>query len=279
MRRRNPVFIPPWWAVLPLAPLSYWLLADVLPGVRTPNPYLHMVFASAAPVLAPVFAVAFALMAAALALARFQRRRLLERHRSLEALRAMRWQEFEQLVGEFYRRQGWCVQETGQGGADGGIDLVLKRGGETWLVQCKRFEKSAVGVKTVRELLGVVAGEGASGGIFITTSTFTRDAQSFAQGQKLELVDGETLLERVQAVRTGKGVTPALEPPARPRPAVRVPAEIAATPPTAPAEPHAATCPKCGAPMVKRTAKQGANAGSAFWGCTKYPACRGTRAI
>lgn len=195
MRRRNPVIIPPWWAVLPLSPASYWLLADVLPRWPTANPYLHMVLNSAAPALAPLVAIAFALMAAALGLARWQRRRLLDRHRSLEALRAMRWQDFEQLVGEFYRRQGFRVQETGQGGADGGIDLILRRDGETWLVQCKRFEKSAVGVKTVRELLGVVAGEGATGGIFITTSTFTRDAVAFARGQKLELVDGETLLD------------------------------------------------------------------------------------
>jgi restriction system protein len=29
--------------------------------------------------------------------------------------------------------------------------------------------------------------------------------------------------------------------------------------------------------MVLRTAKRGADAGSEFWGCTKYPACKGTR--
>jgi hypothetical protein len=34
------------------------------------------------------------------------------------------------------------------------------------------------------------------------------------------------------------------------------------------------TCPKCGSPLVLRTAKSGANAGSKFIGCTKYPVCR-----
>lgn len=38
-------------------------------------------------------------------------------------------------------------------------------------------------------------------------------------------------------------------------------------------------CDMCGAAMVKRVAKKGANAGEAFWGCTKFPQCRGTRAI
>lgn len=34
-------------------------------------------------------------------------------------------------------------------------------------------------------------------------------------------------------------------------------------------------CPKCGAPMVKRRATKGENAGKEFWGCSKYPHCRG----
>ena len=33
-------------------------------------------------------------------------------------------------------------------------------------------------------------------------------------------------------------------------------------------------CPKCESPMVKRTAKRGANAGSEFWGCSEFPRCR-----
>jgi restriction system protein len=37
------------------------------------------------------------------------------------------------------------------------------------------------------------------------------------------------------------------------------------------------SCPSCGAPMVQRTAKRGANAGQSFWGCSRYPACKGVR--
>lgn len=33
-------------------------------------------------------------------------------------------------------------------------------------------------------------------------------------------------------------------------------------------------CPKCGMPMVKRTAKTGTNAGKQFYGCRNYPNCR-----
>ena len=36
-------------------------------------------------------------------------------------------------------------------------------------------------------------------------------------------------------------------------------------------------CPKCSQPMILRTARRGATSGSQFWGCPRYPACRGTR--
>jgi restriction system protein len=38
-------------------------------------------------------------------------------------------------------------------------------------------------------------------------------------------------------------------------------------------------CPKCGSAMVKRTAKSGTNAGNEFWGCSRYPGCRGIVSI
>lgn len=37
------------------------------------------------------------------------------------------------------------------------------------------------------------------------------------------------------------------------------------------------SCPLCSGDMVRREAKRGANVGRAFWGCTKYPTCKGTR--
>jgi restriction system protein len=38
--------------------------------------------------------------------------------------------------------------------------------------------------------------------------------------------------------------------------------------------PEPKACPSCGAAMVLRTAKKGANAGNQFWGCSTYPACK-----
>lgn len=38
-------------------------------------------------------------------------------------------------------------------------------------------------------------------------------------------------------------------------------------------------CPKCGAPMVLKTARKGNRAGSKFWGCTRYPDCKATLSV
>lgn len=45
------------------------------------------------------------------------------------------------------------------------------------------------------------------------------------------------------------------------------------------AKPQPPACPACGQPMVLRTARQGKNAGSQFWGCSAYPGCKATLPI
>ncbi|MBD9416995.1 topoisomerase DNA-binding C4 zinc finger domain-containing protein [Pseudomonas sp. PDM16] len=52
------------------------------------------------------------------------------------------------------------------------------------------------------------------------------------------------------------------------------------TPPTPNSErksQNIVTCPRCSSLMSLRTAKKGKNPGSKFWGCSKYPRCKGTR--
>jgi restriction system protein len=38
-------------------------------------------------------------------------------------------------------------------------------------------------------------------------------------------------------------------------------------------------CPRCGSRMVLRTAKQGKNAGSQFWGCSTFPKCKAVQSV
>jgi restriction system protein len=192
------------------------------------------------------------------------------RSQATDALDGMSWREFEMLVGEGFRLQGYQVVETGGGGADGGIDLVLtkpgKSGGEKFLVQCKQWRAYKVGVDVVRELYGVMAAKGATGGFVVTSGRFTEEAISFASGRNVTLVDGPKLHGLLQQAQAGANRAPSQKPAV---PVGHSPASSA----------KALACPLCAKPMVRRTAKRGANAGNEFWGCTGYPACRGTRPI
>jgi HJR/Mrr/RecB family endonuclease len=129
------------------------------------------------------------------------RRHLLEWTTDLRLLTAA---EFEYLVGELFRREGWNVAETGrQDGPDGNIDLVLTRGRKRRIVQCKRWTSWLVGVKEVRAFAGTLMSEGASGkdGIFVTLSNFTEQAEEEAKRTGIALLDGADLLSRVEKVR------------------------------------------------------------------------------
>jgi restriction system protein len=177
---------------------------------------------------------------------------------SASALNGMTWQEFEMLVGEAFRRGGYAVTETGGVGADGGVDLVLRKDGEKFLVQCKQWKAFSVGVTIIRELYGVMAATGAAGGFVVTSGKFTQEARSFAEGRNIDLIDGAELTAIIKEIR----------PPASQQPRA-----------IAPATTSSPNCPTCGGAMIKRTAKQGANAGNQFWGCSNYPQCRGIVSI
>lgn len=249
--RRVPAWVSP--VILATIYVALRYLLPIMLGSHSPFAPLSITFA-------PWLTLVAALLAARAEWDKHQRRKLLAQQSSLETLRAMTWQEFERLVGEAYRRQGYRVEEVGGGGADGGVDLILRRERETALVQCKRWKQAKVGAPTVRELRGAVARDGASRGIFVTSGAFTSEAKAEAKGQPIELVDGDALLELVKQAQGQQAA-------AQSSPAV---VEMISAPPA---------CPQCQSPMVLRTSQKGSNAGSKFWGCPTFPRCRGTRPV
>ena len=271
----------PWWAGVALALVSYLLLHSVasqqVVAATQPGQVGAMVtqtlwktLASFGQYIVPLIFLAGAGMSAWQRKARQNIVTDVTQSKATDALDGMSWREFEMLVGEGFRLQGYQVVETGGGGADGGVDLVLtkpgKNGGEKFLVQCKQWRAFKVGVDVVRELYGVMAARGATGGFVVTSGRFTDDAISFASGRNVTLVDGPKLHGLLRQAKAGVDHSPA-----RPAAATAVQRSAASV--------QASSCPLCSKPMARRTAKRGANAGGEFWGCTGYPACRGTRPI
>lgn len=183
-----------------------------------------------------------------------QRRRLLEVQSGMGSISTMPWREFEMLVGEAFRRQGYSVEETGLGGADGGIDLILRKDGRTELVQCKQWRARQVNVSVVREMWGLVAHHRADGTKIVCTGKFTADAAAFAAGKKIDLITGEALLTLVKSVQSS-------------REAEAGPASVGAV------QTAQLACPRCGGAMVERANRR---TGEKFWGCSTYPRCHGT---
>lgn len=181
-------------------------------------------------------------------------------------LHNINWKDFELLAGEVFRMRGFTVIENDSGGADGGIDLVLKKDGEIFLVQCKQWRAYKVSVSVVRELLGVMVTKGAAGGFVVTSGIFTSEAQSFAKGQNIELIDGSILTAMIEKTH---GLTSNKVDRAKKNDPESIPSATTAEP----------SCPQCGNAMVKRVARKGANSGKNFWGCVEFPRCRGMRAI
>lgn len=269
----------PWWVGTILAIVVYgvlhWYAAPDVPTKVAPGQFGQMfvgqmlkTMAGIGQYIVPPFLLAGAVMSF------FGRRkreglvRAVGNGKPGNALRDVNWRDFEMLVGEAFRMRGFSAAETGGGGADGGIDLKLKKGGETFLVQCKQWRAYKVSVNIVRELFGVMSAQGATGGFVVTSGIFTDDAQSFAEGRNIELVDGQALTAMIEEVRAARlTATPVGKDPNWEA------SQVPATPTGAP------TCPRCGSVMVKRIAKQGSNAGNAFWGCPAFPKCRGMRAI
>lgn len=270
----------PWWAGVALALVSYLLLHQVAVQPLTVNAqpgHAGMAFqglwkglASAGQYILPIIC----LVAAGVSAWRRKVRQGLvtdvAQSQASDVLDGMSWREFELLVGEGFRLQGYQVAETGGGGADGGVDLVLtkpgKGGGEKFLVQCKQWRALKVGVDVVRELYGVMAARGATGGFVVTSGRFTDDAISFASGRNVKLVDGPKLVGLIRQAKSA-----AVQPTPSRGAAEVVPLRAEAG--------QAIVCPVCAKPMVRRTAKRGAHAGREFWGCASYPDCRGTRPI
>jgi hypothetical protein len=119
-------------------------------------------------------------------------------------LRLLSAEEFEWLVGELFRRDGWQVRETGrQDGPDGNIDLEIVRDSRRGIVQCKRWASRNVNVDEVRKFGGTLMREGLAGtaGYFVTLSDFHEQAREEARRIGLTLIDKRDLYARVENVR------------------------------------------------------------------------------
>lgn len=122
---------------------------------------------------------------------------------------------FEQVVVDLLVKMGYggsridAGQAVGRSG-DGGIDGIINEdrlGLDVIYIQAKRWE-GTVGRPEIQKFVGALQGRRAKKGIFITTSSFTTDAMSYAGivENKVVLLDGGTLAKLM--IDFNVGITP-----------------------------------------------------------------------
>lgn len=206
------VALLPWWVGVSIAAVGYVVLhrmatpvqATAVQAGQVGNVIAHSVISGLATAGQYIVALIGVVGAVMSFVRRKQRAALVTdvaQAQSANALDSMSWREFELLVGEAYRLQGYRVTETGGGGADGGIDLVLTKGTEKFFVQCKQWKAFKVRVDVVRELYGVMAAKGATGGFVVTSGRFTEDAKAFTEGRNIQLIDGPKLFAMIKQAK------------------------------------------------------------------------------
>lgn len=171
---------------------------------------------------------------------------------TLEKIRSMKPDEFEEFIAHMFQKLGYGTEKIG-GSYDGGIDVIAEKDGVKHYIQCKKFVTQQVAVGAIRDFYGAVTDKLTNAkAFFITTNVFTLEAEKFAEGKPIELIDGKKLMELVKL--SGIEVADSN----RPIFGSVIPEK----------------CPWCGSALVLRTAKKGSNAGGNFYGCSNFPKCK-----
>jgi hypothetical protein len=118
---------------------------------------------------------------------------------ALDDFLALTPDEFERVMGQFLRKEGYRdVRQVG-GSGDLGVDLWCRDPkGRSTAVQCKRYAPGTnIGSTAIQTFIGMMnVHHAADQGIFITTTNYTKPARELADYHKIRLIDGNDLVQR-----------------------------------------------------------------------------------
>jgi restriction system protein len=120
---------------------------------------------------------------------------------ALSAVRKMKWHNFELLVAEGFRLQGFSVTGFAAPGAQDESDFMLVKGQKKFCVQCRDWQIDKVGVAPVETLSEVIARRNADGGFVVTTGEVSEEAAALAGAHKIQFVRGPSLLALLEKAK------------------------------------------------------------------------------
>ena len=100
--------------------------------------------------------------------------------------------EFEQYCAKVLRKNGYRKIRITQGSSDYGADIIARKLGRKWVIQCKRYNR-VVGSDPVQEVVAAMSYYHAKRAAVMTNVTFTANAKRLAKANDVMLIDGEAL--------------------------------------------------------------------------------------
>lgn len=117
------------------------------------------------------------------------------RKAGIKEIDEMSGEEFEQYLGNLFKKRGFKVFYTKASG-DYGADLILEDREDIIAVQAKRYAGS-VGVKAVQEIIGALKMYDATEAWVVTNSYFTKQAEKLADSNDVYLIDRDELIKMI----------------------------------------------------------------------------------
>jgi len=115
---------------------------------------------------------------------------------TLEALRALSWEEFSAALEESFRREGYTVSRSTPSAA-AGADMELVKAGRVTVVACKRWKVARTGIEPLKELEAARVARDAHACILVAAGEVTGNAIAFAASKNIQLLHGASLVRQL----------------------------------------------------------------------------------
>lgn len=176
---------------------------------------------------------------------------------TLELLRELEWKRFEELVAAYLLELGYTSESADS--AATGRAVPLFKGGRiepVILLQCRVWDAGTVGLEPLRALQAAMGTEAIRYGAYYTAGEFTAEAEAFAHGKVIDLVNGPEFLVRLRQL------TPAMQ--------QKFLEEATA------GDYQTPSCPGCGIKFVLPTEEEEPSVATQVWVCRNHPQCQRT---
>jgi restriction system protein len=128
---------------------------------------------------------------------REKERKSIDLNKKVASLSELSPREFEEYITELYKLLGYEKVTLTPQMNDKGVDILMEKNGKRYAIQCKRH-KGIIGSPAIQSFLGAMQHAEVSHGFFVTTSTFSLEAEKMASQHPIELVDATKLAQMIQ---------------------------------------------------------------------------------